>query len=262
MLKQIHVNPKDLSIIIPCFNEEKTIEKVVKDINLYSKKFIINCEIIIVDDGSTDGTFFKIKKLSKKYNHIKIIKHKTNKGFGAAYKTGLKNTSGEFCVLIPGDNEADINDTLRIFSETKNVDVLLPYTINKEVRNFHRRFLSKIFVILLNLIFKTNVKYFNGSVFYRSKVLKKVRIQSEGFLFQSEIILKIIKSGYLYIETPYFLKFRSGGDAKALKLKNLLIVFTELISLIFEIYLKKNYKIPIMKNTATFNRLKNYKNNL
>lgn len=260
MLQHNRVKPNNLSIIIPCFNEEKTIEKVVKDINLYSKKFIINCEIIIIDDGSIDETYSKLKKILKKYNHIKVIKHKNNKGFGSAYKTGIKNSSGEFCVLIPGDNEADINDTLRIFSETKNIDMLLPYTINKEVRNLQRRFLSKLFVILLNLIFNTNVKYFNGSVFYRTKVLKKVRIKSKGFLFQSEIVLKIIKSGYLYNETPYFLKHRSGGDAKALKFKNLLIVFTELVRLIIEIYFIKKYRIPIIKDSATFNRTKDHKN--
>ena len=76
-----------LSVIIPCFNEEKTIQEVVKRINYLG---INNLEIIIVDDGSTDGTNLKIEEIKNQIN-VTHIKHSQNRGKGAAIKTGINN---------------------------------------------------------------------------------------------------------------------------------------------------------------------------
>ena len=249
-------NNKELSIIIPCFNEGKTIVNVINDLIFYAKKYSIDIEIIIINDGSNDDTREKSEKLIKKNKFIKLINHNRNLGFGEAYKSGIKKSSGSFCVLIPGDNEADVNDTLRLFCETKNVDMVLPYVVNNFVRSSFRRFLSKLFIRIINISFGTSMIYSNGSVFYRTQVLKRINIKSKGFLFKSEIVLKIIKSNYLYLQTPYFLKQRTDGNAQALKLKNVIQVFFEFITLFIDLRLKKTSKINIIKNSATYVRRK------
>ena len=99
-----------LSVIIPCFNEERTIQEVVKRIKNVG---IDNLEIIIVDDGSTDGTNSKIEEIT---NQSKIIhlKHSKNQGKGAAIKTGVKKVTNDIVIIQDADLEYNPNDYINL----------------------------------------------------------------------------------------------------------------------------------------------------
>lgn len=250
-----------LSIILPCLNEAKNIEKVVKDISFEISNRKITAEIIIVDDGSTDQTFAVSTQLKKKYRNIRVIKHLKNKGFGAAFWTGVKNAQGTCLIMIPGDGESDIAEALKAFSMINEVDLIIPYVYNKINRTFLRRFISKLYTAIINLIFNTNLNYTNGTVIYKTTIIRDINLNSKGFFFQTELLMRLIKSGYLYCEIPVFLKKRSSGASKAISIKSLFSVSIDLINTFVGIYITKRYLVKIKKTSSTKRRISFFQKN-
>ena len=243
----------NLSIIVPCFNEEKEIKNVINKLLLVSNKYKLESEIIVVNDGSSDNTAYEIKSFKNNKN-VKIITHTQNQGFGNAFKSGLDNANGEFITLIPGDNEANIEDTLLIYKDTKNVDMVVPFVFNKSVRNKGRILLSSLFTFIINITFFSTLSYTNGPVFYRTCLLKDLKFESNGFLFQSELVIKMIKKGYMYNEVPILLSKRSSGKTKAIKLSSLLGVIKDYFKLVRYIYFSHHKNNTVFKKSAAWRR--------
>jgi len=101
-----------LSIIIPVFNEEKTVGQIVKAV-FNSKISKLKKEVIIVDDGSSDKTFKVLKELNRKYS-FKLVTHEKNLGKGAAVRNGIKNSGGEIIIIQDADLEYDPNDYAKL----------------------------------------------------------------------------------------------------------------------------------------------------
>lgn len=249
-------NSYKLSIIIPSYNEELNIKNVIDSIIEYS--IITNnlFEIIVIDDGSTDRTFEISSEIAKKNCNIKVYKHDYNKGYGAAFWTGVLNAQGEYIVVIPGDGEGIVHETVYGIILLNDVDFVIPYIYNKENRSFSRRIISYLFTEIINLTFNTRLNYTNGSVIYKTSILRKIKLESRGFFFQTEILLRLIKSGYLYAEIPTFLSRRSTGVSKALSRLSLYNVVRDYLKTIYGIYIYKNYLIDIDKESITFKKNK------
>jgi glycosyltransferase involved in cell wall biosynthesis len=243
-----------LSFIIPCFNEEKNLLIVVQDIIESSGNLNYKIEILIVDDGSKDDTYTLALNLKDKYENISVIKHVQNKGFGAAFWTGVLHANGEYLVLVPGDGECNIKDIISGTVLLDLVDLVIPFVYNKNNRSASRRIISYMFTQLINLTFMTRLNYTNGAVIYRTSILKKLNLKSLGFFFQTEILMRLVKSGYLYAEIPVFLNKRSTGTSKALSPKSLVFVIRDFLNTILGIYVTKNYLISIETESVTSKR--------
>lgn len=122
-----------VSIIIPAFNSENYIENCIKSIE-QAEKYIINIEIIIVDDGSTDKTFVLVEKLKKKYGNIRVF-HKENGGVSSARNFGLMVAQGDFVLFVDADDILDKNALASVFNEIENnkADYYM-FPINKEIK--------------------------------------------------------------------------------------------------------------------------------
>ena len=129
---------KKLSIIIPVYNEEKTVGKLLK--KLLSVKLPVNdVEYIIIDDGSIDTSASIVSKLQILNSKIKLIKHKINLGKGAAVKTGLKHAKGDYIVIQDADLEYDPRDILKLLKPIINGNSQVVYgTRLKRFPNFKR----------------------------------------------------------------------------------------------------------------------------
>lgn len=226
-----------ISIIIPCYNEEKHICNVINEIISYRTKYGLNIEIIIVNDGSTDRTKECILEEMKNYSDIYYIEHTKNRGIGASFKTGLKFSSGEYVLLIPGDGENSIAHILYAYPLLTEVDIVIPFILDQKLRTFSRRFISSFYTLIINIIFFINLNYFNGTVIYRSNIIKKINFNSTGFFYQTEILIKIIKLGYLYAEVPICLNRKSNGLPKVLKINELIKLSFDFLKLIVSFHI-------------------------
>lgn len=246
-----------LSIIMPALNEEKNIAmaidnclKALKDYNIYG-------EIIVVNDGSTDKTKDVVTDFIIKNNRIRIINHHTPKGVGASFWDGVDNTKGDIVVMIPGDNENDPWEILRYYKLLNHVDIVIPFVFNKEMRSLFRNVLSFIYRFIINTTFLVSLNYTNGTVIYRKSILNEIDHRSAGFFFQTDILIRAVKRGYLFAEVPYKLNFRNAGVSKAVTFPSLWRVINGYIQLVKDIYYNKqgkNLRRHFASDSLTFKR--------
>ena len=109
-----------LSIVIPAYNEEKTIQKVIRNVQSVMANSRISYEIIVVNDGSKDNTATLVKK-----EDVILINHPYNKGYGASLKTGAINANGEFVLYFDADDQHDANDILKLLKFMDKFDMVV-----------------------------------------------------------------------------------------------------------------------------------------
>jgi len=212
---------KKLSIIIPVFNEEKTVVRLLKNV-LSTKLPIKKVEYIVVDDGSTDSSKSKIQSL--KSRKLKLISHKKNQGKGAAVRTGLKKATGDYIIIQDADleyNPKDISKLLKAVTEKHQVVYgtrlkRLP-NFKEDVKNFYLiHYLGNRFLSLA-----TSIIYHNWLTdmeccykLFPKKALKGVKLHARGFEFEPEITAKLFKKGYTIAEVPITTHPRGYGEGK------------------------------------------------
>ena len=248
-------NNLKLAVIVPCFNEENAIEGVVGEIKLALKDCLFLYEIIIVDDGSSDRSVERVGKLQIEDKNIKLIIHDQNYGFGSAFWSGVKTATAEFIIMIPGDGECNVKDAFTGIKIADEVDIVIPFVYNKINRTFFRRSISFVYTTIINLSFNTRLNYTNGTVIYRRTLIKEMQLISTGFFYQTEILMRLIKSGYLYAEIPVFLNKRSSGVSKALSPHSLLNVIINYIKIFAGVMLTRNLLTDIHPNSATARKI-------
>ena len=214
-----------LSIIIPVYNEKKTIKTIL---NKILKIKNLKKQIIVVDDGSTDGTVTKLKEIHKTKKINKLIFSKNNKGKGYAIKLAQKHVKGNFTIIQDADleyNPADYKKILRILRQKKYKVVYGSRVLNTnryKDNNFTsiiRVFANHVLTILSNIINQQSLT--DAHTCYKaldSKLFKKIKLNENGFSFCPEITTKISKLGFKITEVKISYKGRSFKEGKKISL--------------------------------------------
>ena len=233
----IHKETYKVSIIIPCYNEKKTIKEILKKIYQSLKNYEISkYEIIIVDDFSNDGTKEILEDLIKKEN-VKIFFHDTNLGKGAAIHTALRYITGEIIIIQDADLEYDPFDYDKLlipFFET-NADVVYGSRFlggGKYVRIhfFWHYFANKILTFMCNLFTNLNLSDMEtGYKVFKSSALKSINLKEKSFSFEPEVTIKLAKKKYKFFEVPITYNGRSYEDGKKIGLKDAFIALKAII---------------------------------
>jgi len=250
------LNKVDISVIVPALNEEANILTAINSITRNFEEYEINGEIIVINDGSTDGTEQLVRDIIKKDEHIKLINHEEPRGLGASFWDGVDYARGDVVVLLPGDNENEPREIFRYYELLEHVDFIIPFVFNREVRSFFRNALSFIYRFIINTTFIVNFNYTNGTVLYRKSVLKKLDSRSNGFFFQTDIIIRLAKKNYLFAEVPYKLKEKGEGKSEAISFPSLQQVVRGYLLLVKDYYFKKDKRTLVLlaRDSLTFTR--------
>jgi glycosyltransferase involved in cell wall biosynthesis len=210
-----------LSVVIPAFNEAANIAGTLGHLTRALVGLDLDAEILVVDDGSTDGTSALALTAAERLPGVRLLSHRANRGFGAAYRTGVEAAAGDYIVMVHGDNAWDAETLRDLFAHVGHADVVVGYTRRMwRSRTFTRTVVSKTFTWLVNLITGRRLHYYNGLQIHRAEVLKALTIESRGYGFQAEVLVKALRRSRTYIEVPMDLMERAHGESKALRLKN------------------------------------------
>lgn len=209
-----------LSIIVPVYNEVFTISKVITRL----KEFVVThpSEIIIVDDGSDDGT----RQYLGEYvfdSVFKIILLDKNHGKGYAVREGVKNATGEFILIQDADMEYRMGDIPSLIEQTKIANVVFGNRFHPKVK--HRKsmyyFGNRGLTFLTNVLFGSNIHDMEvGYKLVNKNIFNRLNLKENRFGVEPEIVAKLLKKGYYIAQVPITYNPRDREHGKKIKAKD------------------------------------------
>lgn len=208
-----------LSVIVPVFNEEKTIQKIIQKIKSTKLKNISK-EIIVVDDFSIDATRDILRKIND--NSVKIYYHAKNCGKGTAIKTGLKNATGNIILIQDADLEYDPKEYPMLLKPIIENRAKVVYgsrieVIRKNIKDMYKlHYVGNLFLTFVtNLLYGSRITDMEtGYKVFRREVIKNINLRANRFDFEPEITAKILKKGYKIEEVPISFVGRKFNEGK------------------------------------------------
>ena len=236
------LNNRSVSVLVPVFNEVgnvgPTIERLIQALSITVEDY----EILIVDDGSGDGTAEVADKLAAAHPNVRAFHNEINRGLGYSYRRGGQEAQKAFFVYIPGDNTWPYRSLVELLGNLGKADVITSYSINPEVRPFGRRIVSSLYTRTLAFLFGRKLKYFNGLTIYPIDFLRMEPTTTFGFGFQAEALLKALQFGLSYIEVGLPIDERTAGGSKAVTLRNICTVLTTVVRLFVELRVARRWR--------------------
>ena len=203
-----------ISIIVPCYNEEKIIDASYKEIKEEISKITSHYEIIFANDGSTDNTKKNLKSIAAKDKKTKLISWGKNKGMGYTHRNLYKVAKGNVIIEMAADlsiKPAIFRDFLRYI---RNYDVVIAsrYKGVKGKIPLYRKIPSRIYYLIYRILFGIREKDItSGFMAFRKNALENIKLKSNGFEIHIELMLKLKKQGYKIIEIPAYYVHREKG---------------------------------------------------
>lgn len=210
----------ELTIILPTYNEAKNIDKIIPQIEeiLKKKRF----EILIVDDGSTDGTRKVAKKHNKKYENIRVMNRGKKMGLGSALRDGYNNAKGKLILSMDSDQSLDPKDILRLLKEIKTSDLVVGSRHHKKGGYQREQTATRIKYVISSAGNRLN-RFISGVEIndftlnfriIRSSVWRAIKTKETTNIMLFEMILKTHYNGFKVKEIPVVFKERVYGSSK------------------------------------------------
>lgn len=212
----------DLSVVVPCFNEaentpliEAALLPVLRGLSLPG-----GFEVLLIDDGSTDGTAAQLSVLTERNPEARLVLHENNAGLGAALRSGFRQARGSIVVTVDSDASyrfSDIPALLEMLTEDVDIVTASPYHPAGSIGEVSklRLWLSRCCSVLYRRILASDIYTFT-SLFraYRREVLESVPFDAPGYLAGTEILVRAILRGFRVAELPCRLQPRQYGTSK------------------------------------------------
>jgi len=223
-------NPdRSLSVIIPAYCEEANIVGTLENVTKALEPLGLRHEILVIDDGSRDRTAALVEEQAARFPAVRLLRNGVNRGFGWTYRRGVAEAALSHIVMVHGDNAWGWETLREFFSHVGDADIIVGYTRDMwQSRTLKRTILSKTFTALVSFVSGYRLRYYNGLQIHPAAVLKSLDIESAGYAFQAEVLVKSLGLTRTYLEVPMDLTERVHGESKALRWKNVVDVWRTL----------------------------------
>lgn len=224
---------KLLSIIVPIYNEEKTIQEVLTSLTKL-KETVQSIEIIVVNDGSTDNSLKILNKNNNLYDCI--INNSQNKGKGNAVKSALEKASGKYITFQDADLEYDPNDFLKFtkliskFSPDLIIGSRFNYANYTRSHHFFNKIGNHFITFLFNIIYQTTfTDVYSCYACFKKELLNYNNLKTNGFEQHAEILCKVVRNGKTFYEVPINYNGRTHEEGKKIKFYHIFAVIFQII---------------------------------
>lgn len=233
---------KSISIAIPALNEEETIEEVSKEALSELKKLTSNYELFLINDGSSDRTGKIIDKIARSSRHVRVVHHKTSKGFSGVIYASLKGASKQLVLLAPADGQFKFKQLPAFVDAIKHYDVAFGYRVINEEKII-RKVQSLVFKILGYLLLGIRLKEFTFVSLWRKTVIDnlELNVNPKSNMVLHDLILQSNRLGCTFCELPINWYKRKGGQPKGTI--NISLIFSTLVEMIKLWWVVRNVKV-------------------
>jgi glycosyltransferase involved in cell wall biosynthesis len=219
-----------LSLSVLAYNEIDTIERAARLCSEVLESLDRSYELVLVDDGSTDGCRERISTLAPELPGCRAILHPRNLGIGAGIRTCFFGTRGQWATWFPSDLQADPREIPRLVEQLADCDVLVTYRNPSErTEGPLRQAISSLDRTLTKLLFGVSLRDLHWVRFYRRSVLERMRLSSRSPFVDTEMIIHALGQGARLIEAPLDDRPRSYGEAHGVSLHHLTTAARDLV---------------------------------
>jgi len=224
-------NLKELSVILPVHNEENNIRRVLNSILDFFNDVRIKFEIIVIDDGSYDGTSEIIDYFESRYSQISSYRCMKNEGYGAALTKGIYISKFSWILFIDADGQYKIQDITKLIPCIDKYDCIIGRRKDR-MDPFYRLLLGQTYNYIIQKLFHLEFKDINcGFKLFRKEIFDNVQVKCKGALFYGEILLKAKNNGWAIKEVEISHFPREKDVQKGAKLSVILKAFFEILGL-------------------------------
>lgn len=205
-----------VSFITPVYNEELNIARMLRNLHTVLSRYPDwEWEVILIEDGSKDGTRKVLSEEIKKYPNTHLILHDRNQGYTQSLKDGIAKARGEFLMYIGADEEFDCAEIPAFINPllSQEADLVLGVRWQRNAYQLFRFFLSVIYIFFLNYIFKLRVNDYNWSQAWSKKFLDRIQMRSKSLFVLPEIIIKAYDLKCRVKEIPSNHRGRQAGKS-------------------------------------------------
>ncbi|MEK7584218.1 MAG: glycosyltransferase family 2 protein [Patescibacteria group bacterium] len=229
-----------ISAFFPCYNDKGTIASMVAETQRVLEKITDDFEIIVIDDGSSDGSRELLKDLQQEYSRLRLVFHDKNRGYGGALRSGFSSSTKDLIFYTDGDAQYDVRELPKLYERmSPDIDIVNGYKI-KRSDPFHRVVIGLIYQHAMKIAFGLRIRDVDCDFrLMRREAVQRLNLKSNTGTICVELIKKLEDSGARFIEVGVSHYHRTYGKSQFFKLKRLWRTFVQLSRLWFELVILK-----------------------
>jgi glycosyltransferase involved in cell wall biosynthesis len=203
-----------LSVVLPAFNEEANVGTAIQAAHKVAGRLCADHEVIVVDDGSTDATAAVVLAAAAEDPRVRLVRHERNRGYGEALRSGFVSARKDLVFFTDADNQFDLEELEGFLRWIDRVDVAVGYRVNRQ-DPFMRRVFAAGWNYLVRVLFYVPVRDIDCAFkLFRRSVLEDLHIESVGAMVNTELMVKLGRSGIALVELGVTHRPRVAGKAR------------------------------------------------
>ena len=220
-----------ISVFFPCYNEQENVGRTVEKAIMVLEELNADFDVIIVDDGSSDGTGKIAVDIADRDDRVKVVRHRRNLGYGAALQSGFEAATKELVFYTDGDGQFDISEMPPLLELMDQYDIVSGYRLDRK-DSAMRKINGWCWTKLVCLLFGLKIRDIDCAFkLYKREVFDNIELSSTGALIDTEILARAARKGYRITQKGVHHYRRTAGEQSGANLRVILRAFKELFVL-------------------------------
>ncbi len=225
----------ELSMVFPVFDEEMNIGRLLENALEIGGRLTRDFEVVVVDDGSRDGTASILDTLCAEETRVRVVRHASNGGYGAALRSGLREARGELIFFSDADLQFDLRELEQLLSHTQRFEIVAGYRAPRR-DPLARVVIARVYGALVRALFGLRVRDIDCAFkVFRREVIEGIAMESVGAFINTEILVRARAAGHRIHQIPVTHSPRPGGRQSGARPRVILKAIAELTALYGEL---------------------------
>lgn len=195
------VKLSSLSLIIPAYNDEETVGRLIDDASSILSELCEDFEIVVCNDGSRDGTLEVLESKARSNSHVRVLNHPVNKGFGATIRELYLAGGKDYVFSLPGDYQYAPKELLAMAQGLRTHDFVIGWRVNRNDPP-RRKLQSHVYNLMLRVLYGHRHKDVNSIKLFKREILDKIQLLSATPFVDAELCIRAERAGYKVVEIP------------------------------------------------------------
>jgi glycosyltransferase involved in cell wall biosynthesis len=238
-----------LTAFFPAYNDQHTIEGIVRTVAEEIRKVTDDFEVLVVDDGSKDQTATILDRLAAELPFLRVIHHERNMGYGAALITGFTNAKKDLVFYTDGDGQYDVREIHNLLAHLKpNIDLVNGYKV-KRADAWYRIWIGGMYRLAMRWAFRLSIRDVDCDFrLFRRRVFDKISLESRSGVICVEMAKKFERAGFRMVEVPVSHYPRMHGRSEFFRLRHLAYTFKGLVKIWWMLIVSR--RLPVWMSIA------------